>query len=62
MTVGETERAVPPVGDRGPLDIGLVSVIVPHLNDYENLDACLTLLGAQSFPSRSHRSHYRRQW
>jgi hypothetical protein len=27
-----------------------VSVIVPHLNDYENLDACLTLLGAQIFP------------
>src|ERR1700690_2249437 len=50
MTVGETERAAPIIGDRGPLDIGLVSVIVPHLNDYENLDACLTLLGAQSFP------------
>ena len=29
---------------------GLVSVIVPHLDDYYNLDACLTLLGAQSFP------------
>jgi GT2 family glycosyltransferase len=49
MTVGETERAAQPV-DRGPLDVGLVSVIVPHLNDYENLAACLTLLEAQSFP------------
>jgi GT2 family glycosyltransferase len=50
MTVGETERAAPVVGDRGPLHIGLVSVIVPHLNDYDNLDACLKLLGEQSFP------------
>jgi GT2 family glycosyltransferase len=50
MTVDETERAAPNIGDRGPLDIGLVSVIIPHLNDYENLDACLTLLEAQSFP------------
>ncbi len=50
MMVGETERAAPRIGDGGPLDIGFVSVIVPHLNDYENLDACLTLLGAQSFP------------
>src|SRR3984885_1030440 len=50
MTVGETERAAQLIRDRGPLDFGLVSVIVPHLNDYENLDACLTLLAAQSFP------------
>jgi cellulose synthase/poly-beta-1,6-N-acetylglucosamine synthase-like glycosyltransferase len=50
MTVGETERAAQFIRDRGPLDIGLVSVIIPHLNDYENLDACLTLLEAQSFP------------
>ena len=50
MMVGETERAAPRIGDGRPLDIGFVSVIVPHLNDYENLDACLTLLGAQSFP------------
>ena len=54
MTVGETERAAPRIGGRGPLDIGLVSVIVPHLDDYDNLDACLTLLGAQSFSWRSH--------
>jgi GT2 family glycosyltransferase len=51
MMVSETDRAVPRVRDRRPAEIGLVSVIVPHLNDYENLDACLTLLGAQSFPS-----------
>jgi GT2 family glycosyltransferase len=50
MTFGETERAAPLLRDRGSLDVGVVSVIVPHLNDYENLDACLTLLGAQSFP------------
>jgi glycosyltransferase involved in cell wall biosynthesis len=48
MTVGETERAAPLAARRGPL--GLVSVVVPHLNDYDNLDACLTLLAAQSFP------------
>jgi GT2 family glycosyltransferase len=28
---------------------GLVSVVVPHLNDYENLDGCLALLQRQSF-------------
>jgi GT2 family glycosyltransferase len=50
MTVGETERAAPLVAGRGPLGVGLVSVIVPHLNDYDNLDACLTLLQGQSFP------------
>ena len=26
-------------------------MIVPHLDDYDNLDACLTLLAGQSFPS-----------
>ena len=36
---------------RGALGVGLVSVIVPHLDDYDNLDACLTLLQVQSFPS-----------
>ncbi|MBV8793360.1 MAG: glycosyltransferase [Hyphomicrobiales bacterium] len=50
MTVGETERAVLIEAARGPLGIGLVSVIVPHLDDYDNLDTCLTLLQAQSFP------------
>ena len=34
-----------------PQDIRTVSVIVPHLDDYDNLDACLTLLGEQTFPS-----------
>lgn len=28
---------------------GLVSIVVPHLNDYENLDICLSLLQKQSF-------------
>ena len=50
MTVGETEQAAPLEATRGSLGVGLVSVIVPHLNDYDNLDACLTLLQAQSFP------------
>ncbi len=50
MTLNEAERAVllKPGGTRPA--IGLVSVIMPHLNDYDNLDACLTLLQAQSFP------------
>ncbi len=51
MTVGETERTAPLEPGGRPLSIGLVSVIVPHLDDYDNLDACLTLLGEQSFPS-----------
>lgn len=51
MTVSETERAAPLGAGRGALGIGLVSVIVPHLNDYDNLDACLRLLSAQSFPA-----------
>ena len=50
MTVRETEQAAPLEAARGPLGVGLVSVIIPHLNDYDNLDACLTLLQAQSFP------------
>ena len=29
----------------------LVSVIVPHLDDTENLDSCLALLGQQAFPA-----------
>ena len=51
MTVSETEQAAPLEAARGPLGVGLVSVIMPHLNDYDNLDACLRLLQAQSFPS-----------
>jgi glycosyltransferase involved in cell wall biosynthesis len=50
MTVRETEQAAPLEAARGPLGVGLVSVIMPHLNDYDNLDACLRLLQAQSFP------------
>jgi GT2 family glycosyltransferase len=50
MMVDEAERAAALArGGVGPA-IGLISVIVPHLNDYDNLDACLTLLEAQSFP------------
>jgi cellulose synthase/poly-beta-1,6-N-acetylglucosamine synthase-like glycosyltransferase len=50
MTSDEAEppAALEPAGARPA--IGLVSVIVPHLDDYDNLDACLTLLEAQSFP------------
>src|ERR1700733_12772753 len=51
MTVSETEQAAPLEAARGPLGVRLGSVIMPHLNDYDNLDACLRLLEAQSFPS-----------
>jgi GT2 family glycosyltransferase len=50
MTLGETVSPAPLEADGGPAGPGLVSVIVPHLDDYDNLDACLTLLGEQSFP------------
>ena len=49
--VGETGQAAPRDAGRGPLGVGLVSVIVPHLNDYDNLDICLRLLQTQSFPA-----------
>jgi GT2 family glycosyltransferase len=51
MTVGETAQASRLEAADASLGVGLVSVIVPHLNDYDNLDACLRLLQAQSFPS-----------
>jgi glycosyltransferase involved in cell wall biosynthesis len=51
LTDSETEHAAPLAAARGPLGVGLVSVIMPHLNDYDNLDACLRLLQAQSFSS-----------
>jgi hypothetical protein len=51
MAVGEKARAVPQAPAGRPSTIALVSVIVPHLDDYDNLDACLTLLAEQSFPS-----------
>jgi GT2 family glycosyltransferase len=51
MTLDKTERAAPVEAGRGPPGVGLVSVIVPHLDDYDNLKACLTQLGEQSFPS-----------
>ncbi len=35
----------------GPANsIKLVSVIIPHLDDYQNLDACLAMLRDQTFP------------
>src|SRR5438128_6654832 len=33
--------------------VPLVSVIIPHLDDTENLNRCLTLLGRQAFPSHT---------
>ena len=50
MTVGETEQASPFEATGRPPGVGLVSVIVPHLDDYDSLDTCLRLLQAQSFP------------
>ncbi len=50
MTAGEAEPAARLETGGRPERIRLVSVIVPHLDDYDNLDACLTLLGGQSFP------------
>ena len=50
MMVDKAERAAALARGGARPEIGLISVIVPHLNDYENLDACLTLLEAQSFP------------
>ena len=50
MTLGETEHAATEKAAGRPQGVSLVSVIVPHLDDYDNLDACLTLLAEQSFP------------
>ena len=51
MTLGETEHDAATEKAAGrPQGVSLVSVIVPHLDDYDNLDACLTLLAEQSFP------------
>ena len=51
MMADETERTAPVESAGAPPGACFVSVIVPHLNDYDNLDACLTLLEAQSFPA-----------
>jgi glycosyltransferase involved in cell wall biosynthesis len=48
---GGPEQVAPLGAGGGPAKIGLASVVVPHLDDYQNLDACLTLLHEQSFPS-----------
>ena len=50
VATDDTKRATPLEAGGGPAKIGLASVIVPHLDDYENLDACLRLLQDQSFP------------
>jgi len=50
MTGGQVRASETPESDGGSPNVGLVSVVVPHLNDYENLDACLRLLQDQSFP------------
>ena len=56
MTVGETEQAAPLEATGVPPGVGLVSVIVPHLDDYDNLDTCLSLLQAQSFQAIGRKS------
>ncbi len=50
MRFGAVEQAAPLRAGGRPPTIGLASVIVPHLDDYENLDVCLSLLQEQSFP------------
>ena len=50
MGADDTKRATPLEAGGGPPKIGLASVIVPHRDDYENLEVCLSLLQAQSFP------------
>jgi GT2 family glycosyltransferase len=50
MAADDTKRAPLLEASGGPPQIDLASVIVPHLEDYENLDVCLSLLQAQSFP------------
>ena len=51
MKAGDAELATTLEAGGVPPAIGLVSVIVPHFNDFDNQDACLTLLRAQSFPT-----------
>ncbi len=50
MTGGQVSVSKTPESDGGSSNVGLVSVVVPHFNDYENLDVCLSLLQEQSFP------------
>ena len=51
MAAGEKARAASQEAGGRPSTIGLVSVIVPHLDDYDNLGACFILLAEQSFPN-----------
>ena len=48
---GDNIESAPAIKPDSRPAIALVSVIVPHFNDYDNLDACLSLLQTQSFPS-----------
>jgi GT2 family glycosyltransferase len=50
MIFGDAEQVAPFGAGGGSPKIGLASVVVPHLDDYENLDVCLALLQEQSFP------------
>ncbi len=51
MIFGEAEQVAPFGAGGGSPKIGLATVVVPHLDDYENLDAGRALLQEQSFPS-----------
>jgi GT2 family glycosyltransferase len=42
--------AGPTAGSATEPRVDLVSVIIPHFNDYDRLEDCLTLLGQQTFP------------
>lgn len=50
MTQVDAVTALPPELSARPAEIGLVSIVLPHFNDYDNLAACLDLLDAQTFP------------
>jgi glycosyltransferase involved in cell wall biosynthesis len=49
MTPASGQESSLPRDKRTPV----VSVIIPHLDDVENLERCITLLQAQSFPAES---------
>ena len=38
------------LAERARKSVGRVSIVIPHFNDLENLDACLKLLELQTFP------------
>ena len=43
--------AAPPRPETRSAEVGRASVVIPHLDDYDNLDACLDLLSRQTFPA-----------